>query len=210
MNTSALPTPAPRPLQHRIRSGLARTISQGLGLGLGLCLVLHQPAQAQATPASAVLEPIASLDVARYMGTWHEIAKYPNWFQRKCASNTHATYQVLGPGRVEVINRCRKADGEALQAQGLARQIGAADSPKLEVRFAPEWLSFVPLVWGDYWVIDLDASYELVAVSEPKRNYLWVLSRTPQVNPVPYQALLQRLAAKGFDLTKLETSPQVP
>lgn len=208
MNTSALPTPALRPLQHRMRFGLASTLVSGFALGLAL--VLHLPALAQTAPASEVLEPITSLDVERYMGTWHEVAKYPNWFQRKCASNTHATYQVLGPGRVQVINRCRKADGEALQAIGLARQIGAADSPKLEVRFAPEWLSFVPLVWGDYWVIDLDASYELVAVSEPKRNYLWVLSRTPQVKPAAYQALLQRLAAKGFDVSKLEISPQVP
>jgi apolipoprotein D and lipocalin family protein len=78
------------------------------------------------------------------------------------------------------------------------------------VRFAPEWLSFVPLVWGDYWVIDIDEAYQLVAVSEPKRNYLWVLSRTPQVNPAAYEALLQRLKARGFDLSKLEPSAQLP
>lgn len=163
----------------------------------------------QATEAPALV-PIASLDVPRYMGVWHEVAKFPNWFQRKCASNTHATYQVLGPGRVDVLNRCRTAEGQSIEAQGLARQIGAADSPKLEVRFAPEWLSFIPLVWGDYWVIDIDAAYQLVAVSEPKRQYLWVLSRTPQVNPVAYEALLQRLQAKGFDLSKLEASAQLP
>jgi apolipoprotein D and lipocalin family protein len=156
------------------------------------------------------LSPIQSLDVSRYMGVWHEVAKYPNWFQRKCASNTHATYQVLGPGRVEVLNRCRTAEGQTVVALGLARQIGAADSPKLEVRFAPEWLSFIPLVWGDYWVIDIDEAYQLVAVSEPKRNYLWVLSRTPQVNASAYEALLQRLKARGFDLSKLEMSPQLP
>lgn len=164
--------------------------------------------------ASAIETPplaaISGLDVARYMGVWHEVAKYPNWFQRKCVSNTHATYQVLGPGRIEVINRCRTAEGKTIEAQGLARQIGASDSPKLEVRFAPEWLSFVPLVWGDYWVIDIDEAYQLVAVSEPKRNYLWVLSRTPQVNPAAYEALLQRLKARGFDLSKLEPSAQLP
>lgn len=156
------------------------------------------------------LAPIAGLDVARYMGVWHEVAKYPNWFQRKCASNTHATYKALGPGRVEVLNRCQTAEGQTIEALGLARQIGAADSPKLEVRFAPEWLSFIPLVWGDYWVIDIDDAYQLVAVSEPKRNYLWVLSRTPQVNPAAYDALLLRLQAQGFDLSKLERTAQRP
>jgi apolipoprotein D and lipocalin family protein len=68
----------------------------------------------------------------------------------------------------------------------------------------------IPLVWGDYWVIDIDEAYQLVAVSEPKRNYLWVLSRTPQVNAAAYEALLQRLKAQGFDLNKLELSAQLP
>lgn len=164
----------------------------------------------QAIAHEAALQPIASLDVNRYMGTWYEIAKYPNWFQRKCARNTQANYQVLGPAKVQVLNRCVTADGQTIEALGLARQIGAADSPKLEVRFAPEWLSFVPLVWGDYWVIDIDEAYQLVAVSEPKRQYLWVLSRTQEVRPAALEALFARLKTRGFDLNKLETTAQQP
>jgi apolipoprotein D and lipocalin family protein len=90
----------------------------------------------------------------------------------------------------------------------MARQVGPRNSPKLKVRFAPEWLSFLDAVWGNYWVIDLDANYSLVAVGEPSREYLWVLSRTPQVPAQEYRALLQRLKAQGFDLSKLELSPQ--
>lgn len=178
-----------------------------VSLLLSCCALALGPARATEPVA---LTPIPSLDVARYMGVWHEVAKYPNWFQRKCVSNTHATYRVLAPGQVEVLNRCRTDEGKTIEALGLARQIGAADSPQLEVRFAPEWLSFIPLVWGDYWVIDLDEAYQLVAVSEPKRQYLWVLSRTPQVNAQAYDALLQRLKARGFDLSKLEASAQLP
>ena len=163
-----------------------------------------------ALASEPILQPIASLDVKRYMGTWYEIAKYPNWFQRKCVRNTYANYQVLGPGKVQVLNRCVTAEGQTIEAAGLARQIGAADSPRLEVRFAPEWLSFIPLVWGDYWVIDLDEAYQLVAVSEPKRQYLWVLSRTQEVQPAALEALFARLKARGFDLNKLETTPQQP
>ena len=88
------------------------------------------------------------------------------------------------------------------------RSRSSTDSPRLKVRFAPAWLSFLPLVWGDYWVIDLDADYQLVAVSEPEREYLWILSRQPQVDPARYQALLQRLQALGFDLGRLEASVQ--
>ena len=92
---------------------------------------------------------------------------------------------------------------------GLAKQIGPATSPQLKVRFAPAWLSWLPQVWGDYWVIDLDDDYQLAAVSEPSREYLWVLSRTPKVDANTYNALLKRLSAQGFDLSKLERSSQL-
>jgi apolipoprotein D and lipocalin family protein len=165
-----------------------------------------QPSTAQAQPGP--LATIAALDVPRYMGTWYEIAKYPNWFQKKCVSDTSAQYSLQPNGTVKVDNRCRKDNGEVDQAIGEARQIGAATSPKLQVRFAPSWLSWLPLVWGNYWVIDLDETYQLVAVSEPTREYLWVLSRTPQVSDQAYDALLLRLKAQGLSLERLERSKQ--
>jgi apolipoprotein D and lipocalin family protein len=100
------------------------------------------------------------------------------------------------------------ANGETDEAIGIARQMGAKNSPKLKVRFAPEWLSFLDAVWGNYWVLDIDPAYQLVAVGEPSREFLWVLSRTPQVPASPYQALLQRLQAQGFNVSKLESTPQ--
>lgn len=142
------------------------------------------------------------------MGVWYEIAKYPNWFQRSCIANTKAEYQPQPNGAVKVINRCTSDDGKAKEAVGTARQVGVATSPKLQVQFTPAWLSFIPFLWADYWVIDLDADYQLAAVSEPKKEYLWVLSRTPEVNPAAYAALLARLKARGFDLQKLERTRQ--
>jgi len=133
------------------------------------------------------LQTIQALDVPRYMGTWFEIAKYPNRFQKQCVANTSAEYSLQQNGSVKVLNRCRLASGELELAEGQARQIGAANSPKLEVRFAPAWLSWLPMVWG---------------------NFLWVLARTQQVDKAKYDALLQRLKAKGFDLNRLELSPQ--
>ena len=156
--------------------------------------------------ASAPLNTIASLDVPRYMGTWYEIAKYPAWFQRKCVSSTSAQYSVLETGRLQVVNRCKMANGEWNEAVGMARQIGGATSPQLKVRFAPEWLSFVPMVWGDYWVIAIDPQYQWVIVSEPSRQYMWILSRTPTLPRATYEQLLQQLGTLGFDLNKIETS----
>lgn len=186
----------PSPSRHWVR----------LALALGLLTPLAAPAQT--SPAPEPLQTIERLDVGRYLGTWYEIAKYPNRFQAKCVADTQALYRPRDDGQIDVINRCRQANGETTEAVGRARQIGAADSPKLEVRFAPAWLAWVPVVWGDYWVIDLDPAYQLVAVSEPSREYLWVLSRTPTLDATAYQALLGRLQAMGFDLSKLEKTVQ--
>lgn len=156
---------------------------------------------AQSPPA---LQTIASLDVPRYLGVWHEIAKFPNWFQKKCVSDTSAQYALAADGQLQVLNQCRLQNGEMERAQGQARQIGGPSSAKLEVRFAPAWLSFLPFVWGDYWVVDLDEGYTLAAVSEPRREYLWILSRSPVVDEARYAALLERLRAKRLDVSRLE------
>jgi len=157
-----------------------------------------------AKPAGLVpMKAIGTLDLQRYMGTWYEIARFPNRFQRKCVGFTKADYRAKPDGTIEVSNQCREADGETNIAVGEARQVGGAASAILEVRFAPAWLSFLPAVWGDYWVIDLDPAYSLVAVSEPERQYLWILSRTPKPDASAYQALLQRLQQKGLDTDRL-------
>jgi apolipoprotein D and lipocalin family protein len=155
----------------------------------------------------APLTPVPSVDVARYMGTWHEVAKFPNWFQKNCVSSTQATYSLQANGQVQVLNRCKTDKGEWREALGAARQIGGPSSARLQVRFAPEWLSFIPLVWGDYWIIELDPQYQWVVVSEPQRAYLWILSRTPQLPEATLQQLRQQLTTAGFDLQRLELSP---
>jgi len=132
--------------------------------------------------AQSQVKSIPEFDVSRYMGTWYEIAKLPNWFQRKCVQGTQARYKVLGPTQIEVNNKCTTASGEEIQAIGLARPNGSGRPAQLEVRFAPEWTAWLPMVWGAYWVLDLDADYQLAAVGDPSKSYLWILSRTPQVS----------------------------
>jgi apolipoprotein D and lipocalin family protein len=158
--------------------------------------------------AAQALPTVKGIDVPRYLGTWYEIAKFPNWFQKKCVGNTRAQYSMRSDGSLQVINRCKLASGDMDEAIGAARQIGSASSPKLQVRFAPQWLSIIPAVWGDYWVIDLDDNYQWVAVSEPGREYLWILSRTPRMDPQTYASLLARLGGLGLDVQKLELTPQ--
>jgi apolipoprotein D and lipocalin family protein len=172
------------------------------------CIALVGLAGSCGVFAAAPLPTVSVIEVPRYMGTWYEIAKFPNWFQKKCVGNTRAQYSVRSDGSLQVINRCKLASGDMDEAIGAARQIGNASSPKLQVRFAPQWLSIIPAVWGDYWVIDLDDNYQWAAVSEPGREYLWILSRTPRMDPQTYANLLVRLTGLGLDVQKLELTPQ--
>jgi len=201
-NSAATATPSRKPL---VKTSLLSAFA--LSLCLGSC-AMHGRVGSPSTPEDRPLVSVAALDVSRYMGGWYEIAKLPNWFQRNCARDTRAVYRLLPDGQVEVDNSCRNKQGEMERAIGAARLARAGKASELEVRFAPEWLSFVPLVWANYWVIDIDPQYQLVAVSEPGRKYLWVLSRRPQVDERAYEALLVRLREKGFDLAELARTPQ--
>ena len=172
------------------------------------CIALVGLAGSCGVFAAAPLPTVNAIEVPRYLGTWYEIAKFPNWFQKKCVGNARAQYSVRSDGSLQVINRCKLASGDMDEAIGAARQIGNVSSPKLQVRFAPQWLSIIPAVWGDYWVIDLDDNYQWAAVSEPGREYLWILSRTPRMDPQTYANLLVRLTGLGLDVQKLELTPQ--
>ena len=150
---------------------------------------------------------VPSVDLRRYVGRWHEIARFPNSFQRKCARETTAEYELLPGGDIRVVNLCRGADGQVIRAEGRAR-LADRDGPtsRLKVRFAPGFLSFLPMVWGDYWVLDLTDDYGAALVGTPSREYLWILARTPQLDEATYQRLLATATAQGFDVTRLAKS----
>lgn len=159
-----------------------------------------------ASPAvAAEVTSVDALDITRYAGQWHEIARLPMFFQRKCASDTTAQYTLRDDDLLGVRNRCRTADGEIVEVEGVARR--DPDHPgRLEVRFAPDWLSWLPLTWADYWVIALDPEYQWAIVGEPGRDYLWILSRTPDMSRTQLDALKARATAMGYDLEELIVS----
>ena len=143
------------------------------------------------------LETVAQVDLARYVGTWYEIASFPQSFQKGCVATT-ATYTVRDDGDVDVLNRCRKdaLDGPEKAALGRARVVDSATNAKLEVSF------FRPF-WGDYWIVDLGADYDYAVVGHPGRDYLWILSRAPTIPEATYEGILARLKAQGYDTTRL-------
>ncbi|PKV11936.1 lipocalin family protein [Xanthomonas prunicola] len=152
--------------------------------------------------AQQPVRAVPQLDISRYAGQWHEIAHLPVSFQKKCRSDITASYTLRDDGLIGVRNGCRTADGSLTQADGVARPVEGQPG-QLQVRFAPEWLGWLPLVWADYWVIALDPEYQWAMVGEPDRKYLWILSRSPQMQRAQLERLKAQATEMGYDLSPL-------
>lgn len=158
------------------------------------------------TKNHASLPTQENVDLERYAGIWHEQARLPNRFQKSCAGDVQAEYTVLPDGKIRVINQCRNVDGGTEMAEGMGRLAGDgadADPAKLEVRFASGWLSWLPPVWGDYWIIRLEGDYQYSLVGTPDREYLWVLSRDKKADASRVAALLDHARTLGFPVDKV-------
>lgn len=144
-------------------------------------------------------QTVDRVDLNRYAGRWYEIARYPNRFEKKCARNVTAEYVLKPKGRIQVINTCEKASGEKNIAEGEAKIDDKVTNSKLKVRFAPSFISWLPMVWGEYWILDLDKDYRYAVVGDSGRDYFWILSREPKMSERLYAELLQKAKAQGFD-----------
>jgi len=165
----------------------------------GLLAMLMMAASLQSEPVRTV----DAVDLNRYLGEWFEIARFPNRFQRACTGDVRATYTRRPDGRIDVLNQCRATDGHLIDAQGVARIVDARTSAKLKVRFAPAVLSFLPFVWGDYWIVGLADDYSWAVVGSPDRAYLWILARTPTMETARLDAARAAARANGFDTDRL-------
>jgi len=143
------------------------------------------------------MQVVPSVDLTRYAGKWYEVARLPNRFQRDCAGDTTASYELRPDGKITVINACRTPEGKVKTAKGTARLASdKGPNTKLKVTF------FWPFS-GNYWIIDLDPDYRWAVVGEPGRKYFWVLSREPQLDDALYQQILERARQQGYDLAPL-------
>ena len=148
------------------------------------------------------IEAAPSVELERYVGTWYEQAHLPLFFQRNCVANTTARYALREDGRIDVVNQCEDKAGKRIEATAIARRVGESTS-RLEVRFAPAFLSFLPVVWGDYWILDLDPDYRWAIVGSPDRKYLWFLTREQAFPETQLDALIDKAKAMGFDTSRL-------
>lgn len=142
---------------------------------------------------------VNNVDLEKYAGKWYEIAAFPTKFQKGCSCSS-AEYSLNSKGYVDVLNSCYK-NNEASSIKGKAFIVKGSNNSKLKVQF------FWPFK-GDYWIIELADDYSWVAVGSPKRNFLWIMSRTKTMDETLYKQINQKLINKGFDVYKLVKTRQ--
>ncbi|MHB1863760.1 MAG: lipocalin family protein [Gemmatimonadaceae bacterium] len=192
-----------------VHAKLARWSSRAVGvLALASVLVVMRATHVGAQEPREPVRAVSSLDLGRYAGLWYEVARFPNWFERRCVGQPTAKYELQPDSTIKIVNTCRVADSTVNRAEGaahLAHRGGPASM--LKVRFAPAFLSFLPMVWADYWVLDLTDDYTAALIGTPDRRYLWVLSRTPVLDTATYDRLVATAAREGFDVSRLQRIP---
>ncbi|MBR0671924.1 lipocalin family protein [Neoroseomonas soli] len=156
-------------------------------------------------PDQTTPRTVGQVDLARYVGRWYEVARFPASFQdnaRLRCEDVTATYTQRPDGRIDVVNSCRNAlaGGEERIAEAVAYS-AAPGNDRLRVSF------FWPF-YGDYWVIGLDPGYRWAVVGAPGRDYLWILSRTPVLPPADHAAAVEIARREGFDVSRLQATPQ--
>ena len=170
-----------------------------LATGAGALLAAWALAGCAAAP-DPNMPTVAAVDLARYAGRWYEVAALPNRFQAQCVADTQARYRPMGDD-IEVVNRCRRADGTVEGITGVAKVVPDSGNARLRVSF------FRP-IYGDYWVLALAPDYRWVLVGEPGRKYGWVLSRRPQLAPADLDEALARAQALGYPRVAFKPTPQ--
>lgn len=188
------------------RAMLFRGIPLAIVTAVLVCLVAGCAGTELKNPPATV----KAVDLARYAGLWHEIARLPMWAQRNCIHST-AEYHVRDDGKVRVRNACVTKDGGQISIDGEATVVDHEHHAKLNVVF-DQWAAklvawFTSSVQGNYWILRLDQDYQWVVVGTPDREYLWILSRSKVMDEALYQDLLEYVRQQGFPVERVIRAP---
>lgn len=182
-----------------LKTALKLSLMGGIALG-GLYLAA-QRASARKMPEQKIVQKV---DQDRILGTWYEISRIPNFFQGDDHVASTDNYYPKANGEMEVIYRYKEKsfDNPEKQMKGrFFREEKDVPTGRFKVQF------FWPFS-ADFWIIDLDEDYDYLAVGYPDRSMLWIMSRRPEMKPEVYQALLERLKAQHYDVSRLRKIPQ--
>jgi len=148
------------------------------------------------------LDVAPQVDLARFQGQWYEIAKLPRHTQANCTGTT--AFYVTRDNGLDVTHQCHLDTLDGPIKSSLARVNGTGESVAAKLSLDVGGLAY------DYWILEVGDHYEYAVVGVPSREYLWILSRTPQLDKAKLDGVVQRMRAAKFDTTRLEYTPQAP
>jgi apolipoprotein D and lipocalin family protein len=140
---------------------------------------------------------VSSVDLKRYSGTWYEIARLPDFFEKSLQCVT-ATYSLRNDGKITVLNKGYKT-GDKMK-ESTAKGVAWVPDPKVPAKLKVQF--FWPFS-GNYWIIDLEKDYKYALVGDPSFKYLWILSREKVMDEVTYNKLLEIAVKNGFDVSPI-------
>jgi lipocalin len=140
---------------------------------------------------------VKDFNIEKYLGTWYEISRFDHSFERDLVGVT-ATYSFREDGKIKVENKGFKGTlgGEKSEVEGKAKIPNPKIPSKLKV-------SFFWFFYSDYFVLELDENYQWAVIGSSSSKYLWILSRTPQMDDVLYNNLLETISKRGYDVNNL-------
>jgi lipocalin len=141
---------------------------------------------------------INKFDLDRYLGTWYEIARYDHSFERGLVGVT-ASYSYRDDGKIKVVNAGYRnsLDGAYKKSVGKAKQPNPEKAPgKLKV-------SFFWFFYADYFILELDEDYQWALIGSSSDKFLWILSRTPQLEQQTLDHILKKARGRGYDTENL-------
>ena len=170
-------------------------------LFLWLALVFHLSV-AGCEKQTRPLATVPQVDLAKYAGTWYEVARLPNSFQQDDSSAT-AEYTLRADGMVGVKNTETRPDGSQKVAEGTAIAVAGSGNARLKVRFGGI-ASLVPVPEsGNYWIIGLKPDYSAAMVGTPDRKFLWILMRDAKAARAEIDAWLQKAKDLGYPVERV-------
>jgi apolipoprotein D and lipocalin family protein len=172
-----------------------------------LVLSLVAPGAVQSAPAQAPPKPVTSLDLRKFAGTYHEIARIPQ-AKDVCAADVTSQFAVRPDGTLDIVDTCRKADGTRHELRRVARVAGGQGNAMWRVRVGPAWQSPLRRAWREVWILAVGPEYGYTLIGDPAGQTLRILSRLPSMPPLAYRQALEIVKSNGYDAGRLVMTPQ--
>jgi apolipoprotein D and lipocalin family protein len=152
--------------------------------------------------AGVPLTTVSHVDLSRFSGTWYVIANIPTFIE-KDAYNAVESYRLADDGTMETVFTFRQGgfDGsiKTYRPRGFVR----------DTKTNAEWgMQFLWPFRSEYLITYLADDYSKTVISRNKRDYVWIMARTPRISEAEYQELVALVAAQGYDTSKLQRVPQ--